>query len=599
MLSGFLETRLLTYSLEDAKKRGYEALSYAWQGEEPSHPILVDGKRFIVTSNLHALLLARRRCLKRIDRVVWADAICINQADTVVEKPAQLLMMKDIYTNSSRVIGWLGDSWDSGLAADMITTVDVTHSVFGGIELQDHDRWRFIEATPRWQALVQTIRNPYFGRAWICQEVVLGHNFQFYIGGYYIPGHKMAEVISHVGSLAIPSLLQFSFTPTTTAPVSYGNMDNIMSVFALRVFGNSQEYPLAILLSMFARLDAGIPRDKIYALLGLSNTRVSQRVIPSYTQHQDVVFRDLAILLLASKDDAAAVLPHAGIGYLETAENLPSWVPDWSIEVRKRSSILAWHFPKGNLLADFSTDGDSSLLPRDLLPKAPIYYASRDSGHCFSTSGDKKFLSLKVLVIDVIADVSAPLLGQFDGSETTAWYRSVAGTFQAMSVRSPQPQPTDIDRDAFWRTLIGDRTRDKFPAPQSWQDYYDIFEESMFSWPLSHERLEYWKQRVDRICQPDRNSKDPAFPVLNAALSYYTRLQNTCTGRSFSTTRTSRMGLVPPKTCPEDLVCIVAGLQTPYILRPHPTDPGVYLLVGECYMHGVMSGEMMTPDTKL
>lgn len=60
---------------------------------------------------------------------MWADAVCINQADTTAEKPAQFLVMRDMIANASRVIGRLGNDWDSGLAAEMIIHVDSTNVI--------------------------------------------------------------------------------------------------------------------------------------------------------------------------------------------------------------------------------------------------------------------------------------------------------------------------------------------------------------------------------------------------------------------------------------------------------------------------------------
>lgn len=56
------------------------------------------------------------------------------------------------------------------------------------------------------------------------------------------------------------------------------------------------------------------------------------------------------------------------------------------------------------------------------------------------------------------------------------------------------------------------------------------------------------------------------------------------------------MVLVPAATCKEDVVCVVLGLQTPYVLRrilpaPLGTEHDQYHLVGECYVHDMMGGD--------
>ena len=50
------------------------------------------------------------------------------------------------------------------------------------------------------------------------------------------------------------------------------------------------------------------------------------------------------------------------------------------------------------------------------------------------------------------------------------------------------------------------------------------------------------------------------------------------------------MGLTPLVAEAGDLICIPFGARVPFILRP--TDD-YYLLVQECYFHGVMEGQAM------
>ena len=89
--------------LDNAPK--YEAISYAWGDLENKINVLCDGKIIMVTQNLKDALLRFR--LKDRSRIVWADAICINQND-VVEKGSQVKLMNRIYGNATTVCVWLG-----------------------------------------------------------------------------------------------------------------------------------------------------------------------------------------------------------------------------------------------------------------------------------------------------------------------------------------------------------------------------------------------------------------------------------------------------------------------------------------------------------
>lgn len=53
--------------------------------------------------------------------------------------------------------------------------------------------------------------------------------------------------------------------------------------------------------------------------------------------------------------------------------------------------------------------------------------------------------------------------------------------------------------------------------------------------------------------------------------------------------------MVLPLCEPSDLVCIILEAETPYIIRRRSDndDNTLYEIVGECYMHGMMDGEML------
>ena len=52
------------------------------------------------------------------------------------------------------------------------------------------------------------------------------------------------------------------------------------------------------------------------------------------------------------------------------------------------------------------------------------------------------------------------------------------------------------------------------------------------------------------------------------------------------------MGLVPRRAQAGDLICVLFGTTTPYLLRPVESGAGMqYQLVGHCYVHGLMDGE--------
>ena len=105
-----IECQLFNYTLEPGEGTHlYEALSYVWGNPDKTLPIFIGDHCVKITKNLHAALLRLRN--HSIERIVWVDAICINQADDR-EKGHQVQYMAKIYGQASRVIIWLGEGTD-------------------------------------------------------------------------------------------------------------------------------------------------------------------------------------------------------------------------------------------------------------------------------------------------------------------------------------------------------------------------------------------------------------------------------------------------------------------------------------------------------
>jgi hypothetical protein len=74
-------------------------------------------------------------------------------------------------------------------------------------------------------------------------------------------------------------------------------------------------------------------------------------------------------------------------------------------------------------------------------------------------------------------------------------------------------------------------------------------------------------------------------------------------GHRFYITARGYISLIPPNSKVGNIVCILFGSQTPFMLRPESerrSEPmetvnslGIYTLVGECYINGIIDGEML------
>ncbi|KAH6989829.1 heterokaryon incompatibility protein-domain-containing protein, partial [Ilyonectria sp. MPI-CAGE-AT-0026] len=95
----------------------YEALSYVWDKEQNPRPIYVgkhERSAISVTRNLTIALDHLRYPDK--PRVMWIDALCIDQSSDI-EKGSQVALMGKIYRFATQVVAWFGLEQDNSTRA--------------------------------------------------------------------------------------------------------------------------------------------------------------------------------------------------------------------------------------------------------------------------------------------------------------------------------------------------------------------------------------------------------------------------------------------------------------------------------------------------
>jgi hypothetical protein len=136
----------------------YEALSYVWGSTSPAKRMILNGKEVTITPNLDCALRHLRRPNSR--RILWVDAVCINQDDSD-EKAHQIKLMRPIYALASGVLLWLGPGTDN------------TDSAMTSIEKFDKQHWSTYDFQVNFMELLY---RPWFTRIWVVQEFLLGWN---------------------------------------------------------------------------------------------------------------------------------------------------------------------------------------------------------------------------------------------------------------------------------------------------------------------------------------------------------------------------------------------------------------------------------------
>lgn len=84
----------------------YETISYCWGDSQNVVGVRLNGQAITVPASAAAAV--RRIRLPNRERVIWLDALCINQAD-LDEQAKQVAMMADIYTSSAGNLVYLGE----------------------------------------------------------------------------------------------------------------------------------------------------------------------------------------------------------------------------------------------------------------------------------------------------------------------------------------------------------------------------------------------------------------------------------------------------------------------------------------------------------
>jgi hypothetical protein len=164
----------------------YEALSYVWGKEENPCFIILCRYRFAVTRNLAEALQHLRNPYH--ERMLWVDAICINQYDDE-EKAAQVRSMHWIYESAKEVIAWLGPpDASSNLAYSTMNMIQDHLEVLSAPIAVGFSRDGTIEDPFR-----NFMTREYWSRAWVVQEMMCARSLVLQCGSEVVPYSKLEK----------------------------------------------------------------------------------------------------------------------------------------------------------------------------------------------------------------------------------------------------------------------------------------------------------------------------------------------------------------------------------------------------------------------
>ena len=475
------------------------------------------------------------------------DAICIHQ-DDLEERGRQVRRMAQIYSLTSRVNVWLGpEGNDSSYALDIVcelgTMADDEGFLQGSIKLQDirvDERNTIRYSIRSFLAVHHLLDREWFRRLWVRQELHLGREAAIISCGYASqPWLRLGTGIR---------VLDFN---DYTYPVSCEsesiifrtNKPRARHIVELGEIGAIRE-----LLEMARDAECSDPRDKVFAILGMvgpSEQKVTDGVVPDYTLSAEDIFADLFENISNHHQNLWL------LRYCDSARDgdyNPTWSPDWSTS----SSTLEHDEQYADAQSAMSIRRIDPLRLRCEGCVAAIIKMSKSTTISKTDSGYSSWKAFQNHLGTV----------KFDEEMTHIASHDLLNAYSDL-----------ITQGVYAETLIPPDRRDQC----SLEDARALVKSVATG--------------ESTVVTKELRSFGVFQAIMAAALP----------GRAWITTDTGHIGLAPSSVQPGDSVCILLGCGTPIALTPG--SGGGRRVLGSCYIHGLSQGETllgpMPADMKL
>jgi hypothetical protein len=290
----------------------FEALSYVWGPESDSCRILVNSLPFHITRNLYHALFQLRSQVE--DRLIWIDALAINQSDTI-ERNYQVRTMHMIYRNAALVLVWLGR--DDPEVDPMFDGIAIGEAKgFGAFWEQAFGTDAFEKAL---SATVRLYNIEYWSRVWVLQEIAYAGDILL------ILGQKSASY---------QSLLAFT---RFILDKPYKNNNHFEASIEIRLSGpNALPEPGSARMMRYVTAQewqklvtvkkCHDPRDLVFGFYGCFVSELRDRISIDYGREVGDIFRLMTQAIVETTHDLSVIFQAkpSGLG-LER----PSWSPDY------------------------------------------------------------------------------------------------------------------------------------------------------------------------------------------------------------------------------------------------------------------------------
>jgi hypothetical protein len=538
----------------------FEAISYVWGNNQKVAQVSLDDGVIRITASLDGAL--RRLRLPDAKRTLWADSICIDQANRK-EQGNQVALMGKIYAKAVKTIIFLGPDPDAHAENVASLLKEITQRIErqGGSlednrfvpELDLHDP---LSADPRWSSYRAMVASPWFTRVWTVQEAALGGNPQILWGTTEMPWAQLIGVNQWLLSKA--RHIWYYMRPWLNDAHGRG--------FWMLI------WPMPNFVEVLARakqLHCSDERDRIFAFLGSPKALLGENgaviMRPDYEKNFREVYLDFATAWLETTQwlGLLSAVEHT----METfEEDHPSWVPRWDVPL---------------------TNGYFGLY-------AQGFEASKGLDKTAPEFVSKTRLKLRGIVVDVVrwrSDILPEHMGVEEPTSSilrNVWNylsgTSSNGVFAAwkhLSLPATKFAYTNRSRLlAFTRTICRQAYGDASP------EFHP--DEAAFALSLSRRSSRFTDLDIPSLEKDAKGGDIKAFVTHAGIWATFRRLILTGDGH---------YALAPQITEEDDLCCVISGLPVPVILRK-TEEEDCYKLIGEAFVLGMMDGEVLKTSRK-
>ncbi|KAK4498285.1 hypothetical protein PRZ48_010943 [Zasmidium cellare] len=521
----------------------FEALSYVWGDSTKQRNILLNNRSFGITENLAAALSRVR--LPETSRILWVDAICINQQDDH-EKGHQVILMGNIYQRAKMVLAWIGEHADGSQSIFEWHESNKDEIEKDAMEQKEFTGSPMFSYTDKAQTAFEAVcRRPYWYRTWILQEVGLGVKATVLCGPDTVDLWKLMRFGKEYR--------WFSDYHPLRGPNATRHAERV-SRLAIHCDISS--------VGMLTRCcQCKDPRDKVFGILGL----LASKPIPvRYDIPVADVYRSFTQAVIEHRND---LFPLHSLGPNRNLPELDSWVPDWSISK-----------PRGVL----RRVADTEYLGWELKEVPDVTYSWRE-------------VTIKGVRLDTILSVGGTLSVPDDQHKPNP-----ASTLQQWEqLILPEVHQHGIAAlSTFARTLhasdkycINDKPGSAVLFPfVMWYHHHGtglLRREA----PRTFELVELAMVMLQQI--EDWNAFE--LSMQEKIWRYTEQMEVSCYGRQFYLTEKGSMGLAPPGARVGDEIVFFPGGLYPFVVRDNG-DGRTWEMVGDCHFED-LDGEVIKGKT--